>query len=80
MHKCMYVHVCCFLGAIECIPLTILIDVCQCCRLLKCLCAYPLSRHFPSCKTWWIKNLNLNSVQLQHYKDSDTFSACWVVN
>ena len=27
--------------------------------LLMFVCL-PLSRHFPCCKTWWIKNLNLN--------------------
>ena len=51
--------VCCFVGTYVCIPLTMLADVCQCCRLL-CLYAYRFSRHFPHCKTWWIKNLNLN--------------------
>ena len=50
--------VCCIVGADGSIPLTMLADVCQC-RLL-CLYAYRFSRHFPYCKTWWTKNLNLN--------------------
>ena len=44
---------CCFVGANG-----LLVDVCQCCCLLMFVCL-PLSRHFPCCKTWWIKNLNL---------------------
>ena len=39
---------------------TMLVDVCQCCCLLMFGCLL-LSRHFPCCKTCWIKNLNLNS-------------------
>ena len=62
---CMLVQVCvcafgcCFVGASGCIPLTMLVDVCQCCCLLMFVCLPP-SRHFPCCKTWRIKNLNLN--------------------
>ena len=37
--------------------LTMLVDVCQCCCFLMFVCL-PLSRHFPCCKAWWIKNLN----------------------
>ena len=62
MCVCVQVYVwafgCCFVGANGCIPLTMLVDVCQCCCLLMFVCL-PLLRHFP-CKTWWIKNLNLN--------------------
>ena len=56
---CVCAFGCCFVGANGCIPLTMLVDVCQCCCLLMFVCL-PLSRHFPCCKTWWIKNLNLN--------------------
>ena len=45
---------CCFVSANG-----LLVDVCQCCCLLMFVCL-PLSRHFTCCKTWWIKNLNLN--------------------
>ena len=45
-------------GADGCIPLIMLADVCQCCCLLMFIC-FPLLRHFPYCKTWWIKNPNL---------------------
>ena len=51
--------VCCFGGTDGCIPLVTLTDVCQCCCLLMFACL-PIFRHFPCCKTWWIKNLNLN--------------------
>ena len=33
--------------------------------LLMFVCL-PLSRHFPCCKTWWIKNLNLNLIMTKH--------------
>ena len=42
---------CCFVGANECMPLTMLVDVCQCCCLLMFVCL-TLSRHFPCCKIW----------------------------
>ena len=32
---------CCFVGADECVPLTVLVDVCQCCRLLMFECLPP---------------------------------------
>ena len=54
---CVYAQVCvcafgcCLVGANGCIPLTMLVDVRQCCRLLVFVCL-PLSRHFPCCKTW----------------------------
>ena len=56
--RCVYVRVrvgvcafgCCFVSANG-----LLVDVCQCCCLLMFVCL-PLSRHFPCCKTWWIKN------------------------
>ena len=61
---------CCFVGANGCIPLTMLVDVYQCCCLLMFVCLPP-SRHFPYCKTRWIKNLNLNlnefSPHRQHH-------------
>ena len=44
---------CCFVTANG-----LLVDVCQCCCLLMFVWL-PLSRHFPCCKTSWIKNLNL---------------------
>ena len=50
---CVYVFGCCFVSGDG-----LLVDVCQCCCLLMFVCL-PLLRHFP-CKTWWIKNLNLN--------------------
>ena len=56
---CVCAFGCCFVGTNGCIPLTMLVDVCQCCCLLMFV-RLPLSRHFPCCKTWWIKNLNLN--------------------
>ena len=37
--------------------ITTLVDVCQCWCLLMFVCSL-LPRHFPCCKTWWIKNLN----------------------
>ena len=49
-----------FVGADGCLLLTMLADVCQCCHLLMFVCLPP-SRHFPWCKTWWIKNLNPES-------------------
>ena len=58
MQVCVCAFGCCFVGANGWIPLTMLVDVCQCCCLLMFVCL-PVSRHFP-CKTWWIKNLNLN--------------------
>ena len=57
---CVCAFGCCFVGANGCIPLTMLVDICQCCCLLMFGCVL-LSRHFPCCKTFWIKNLNLNS-------------------
>ena len=30
----------------------------------------PLSRHFPCCKTWWIKNLNLNLLMTEHVSNN----------
>ena len=51
---CVCVFGCCFVGANG-----LLVDVCQCCCLVMFGCL-PLSRHFPCCKIWWIKNLNLN--------------------
>ena len=48
---CICAFGCCFVGANGCIPLTMLVDVCQCCCLLMFVCL-PLSRHFPCCKTW----------------------------
>ena len=50
---CVCAFGCCFVSANG-----LLVDVCQCCCLLMFVCL-PLSRHFPCCKTWWIKNLNL---------------------
>ena len=40
---CVYVRVCIVVvtGADRCIPLTMLVDVCQCCRLLICVCLPP---------------------------------------
>ena len=64
---CICAFGCCFVGANGCIPLTMLVDVCQCCCLLMFVCL-PLLRHFPCCKTWWIKNLNLNNVDLESVK------------
>ena len=61
---CVCAFGCCLVGANGCIPLTMLVDVCQCCCLLMFVCL-PLSRHFPCCKTWWIKNLNLNLASLR---------------
>ena len=71
---------CCFVSANG-----LLVDVCQCCCLFMFVCL-PLSRHFPccSCKTWWIKNLNLNLNQtILHQQDTlsnnssgDTWSVC----
>ena len=58
-HRCGCGCGCCFGGADGCIPLTMLVNVCQSCCLLMFVCL-PLSRHLPCCKTWWIKNLNLN--------------------
>ena len=52
---CVCAFGCCFVGANE-----LLVDVCQCCCLLLFV-RLLLSRHFPCCKTWGIKNLNLNS-------------------
>ena len=52
---------CCFGGVDGCIPLTMLVNVYQSCCLLMFVCL-PLSRHLPCCKTWWIKNLNLNKI------------------
>ena len=51
---------CCFVSANG-----LLVDVCQCCCLLMFVCL-PLSRYFPCCKTWWIKNLNLNLKGQSH--------------
>jgi len=51
---------CCFVSANG-----LLVDVCQCCCLLTFVCL-TLSRHFPCCKTWWIKNLNLNHACACH--------------
>ena len=48
---CVCAFGCCFVGANGCIPLTMLVDVCQCCCLLMFVCV-PLSRHFPCCRTW----------------------------
>ena len=48
---CVCAFGCCFVGANGCIPLTMLVGVCQCCCLLMFVCL-PLSRHFPCCKTW----------------------------
>ena len=36
--ECVYLCVCCFVGADGCIPLTVLVDECQCCRLLMFIC------------------------------------------
>ena len=47
---CVYVHVCCFGGADGCIPLTMLVDVCHCSRLLMFEC-YHFLTHFP-CRYW----------------------------
>ena len=33
---CARAGVCCFVGANRCIPLTLLVDVCQYCHFLKC--------------------------------------------
>ena len=33
-----YVHVCCFVGADGCIPVTMLVDEGQCCGLLMFIC------------------------------------------
>ena len=65
--RCVYVR----LGVVLLVQMgvylsTMLVDVCQCCCLLMFLCL-PLSRRFP-CKTWWIKNLNLNNVDLESVK------------
>ena len=56
--RCVHVHVCvqvcglcCFGGADGCIPVTMLVGVCQCCSLLMFVCL-PLLGHFPCCKTW----------------------------
>jgi len=59
----MYITV---VGADGCRPLAMLADVYQCCCLLLSVCLYRFSRHFPCCKSWWIKNviLNLNLVSL----------------
>ena len=35
---CVCVCVCCFVGVDGCRPLTMLVDVCQCCRLLTFIC------------------------------------------
>ena len=48
---------CCFVSANG-----LLVDVCQCCCLLMFVCL-PLSKHFPYCKTWWIKNLNGQQIK-----------------
>ena len=56
VHVCVCAQVCgcgcgcCTGGADGCIPLTMHVDVCQCCCLLMFVCL-PLSRHFP-CKIW----------------------------
>ena len=34
---CICAFGCCFVGANGCIPLTMLVDVCQCCCLLVCV-------------------------------------------
>ena len=62
MQVCVCAFGCCFASANG-----LLVDVCQCCCLLMIVCL-PLSRHFPCCKTWWIKNLNLNNVDLESVK------------
>ena len=46
---CVCAFGCYFVGANGCIPLTMLVDVCQCCCLLMFVCL-PLSRHFPFVK------------------------------
>ena len=53
---------CCFVSANG-----LLVDVCQCCCLLMFVCL-PLSRHFPCCQTWWIKNQNLKHWQMHTSK------------
>ena len=35
---CVYACVHCFVGVVECIPLTMLVDACECCRLLMFVC------------------------------------------
>ena len=51
VRACVRGCVCCFGGEDGCIPLIMLVAVCQCCCLLMFVCL-PLSRHFPCCKTW----------------------------
>ena len=51
---CVCAFGCCFVSANG-----LLVDVCHCCCLVMFVCL-KLSGHFPCCKTWWIKNLNLN--------------------
>ena len=46
---CVCAFGCCFVGANGCVPLTMLVDVCQCCCLLMFVCL-PFLRHFPCCK------------------------------
>ena len=53
---------CCFVSANG-----LLVDICQYCCLLMFVCL-PLSRHFPCCKTWWIKNQNLKHWQMHTSK------------
>ena len=60
MCVCAYVCVCAF-GCCFVSANGLLVNVCQCCCLLMFVCL-PLSRHFPCCKTWWIKNLNTENT------------------
>ena len=49
VHSCVYVHLCVF-GADRCIPLTLLVDVCQCRCLLMFVCLLPLRDTFLAVK------------------------------
>ena len=60
--RCVCAFGCCFVSTNG-----LLVDVCQCCCLLMFVCL-PLSRHFPCCKTWWTKNLNLSLGIPFYYK------------
>ena len=77
---CVCVHGCVDVGCVLfwwCGWVSMLTDVCQCCCLL-CLYVYRSFfllffflnwfglRHFPCCKTWWIKNLNLRASMTAH--------------
>ena len=77
VYSCVHVHLYVVI-ADRCIPLTMLVDVCQCCCLLINVCMLTaFTRHFPCCKMWWIKNQNLNYALLrQCFFGCLPFSAC----